>query len=154
DGVHYHFVGRQAFAAERDAGALAEWAEVHRNFYATPKAGIARAFEEGQDVLFDIDYQGAEQLQQAYPEQCVSVLVVPPSMEELEERLRGRGTDPEEVVQHRLKAARGELAQHPVFDYIVVNDDFEFALQALTSIYDAARHGAHLHRRLVERMLG
>jgi len=154
DGVDYTFLSREAFLAERDAGALAEWAEVHGNFYATPKAEIERAFGAGQDLLFDIDYQGAEQLQAAFPEQCTSVLVAPPSMRELEGRLRGRGTDGEDVVRRRLEAARGELAQHALFDYIMVNDDFDAALEALTSIYDAAQYGAHLRRGVVERMLG
>lgn len=154
DGRDYNFLGREAFAARREGGAYAEWAEVHGNLYGTPRAEISRNFEAGKDVFFDIDFQGARQLLEGYPEQTVSVLIVPPSMEVLEERLRGRETDSAEVIERRLRAARAELAEYELFDYVIVNDALEAAYGELEHVYLAARRRTHLHVDLMRRMLG
>lgn len=154
NGVDYHFTDRQTFERMRDAGEFAEWAEVHGNYYATPKSEIYGAFERGEDVFFDIDYQGAEQLIAAFPEESVSLLVVPPSMPELERRLRGRKTDSDEVIARRLKAAAHELAQFELFDFIVANDEFDRALEDMVAIYRASRMRTSLHLDEMREMLG
>lgn len=154
NGVDYHFTDRQTFERMRNAGEFAEWAEVHGNYYATPKSEIYGAFERGEDVFFDIDYQGAEQLIAAFPEESVSLLVVPPSMPELERRLRGRKTDSDEVIARRLKAAAHELAQFELFDFIVANDEFDRALEDMVAIYRASRMRTSLHLDEMREMLG
>lgn len=152
DGEDYHFVDRDRFEAMREKRAFAEWAEVHGNYYGTPTAVIEAAWERGQDLLFDIDYQGARQLKERYPD-ATAVLVAPPALKTLEERLRGRGTDSDEVIESRLAAARHELEQYPLFDYVVKNCDLEEAAQVLTSIYVASRHARHLKMNWVEGLI-
>lgn len=138
EGVHYHFVERAQFEAMVAEGAFAEWAEVHGNLYGTTRASIASAHASDRDVLFDIDYQGARQLKAAYPG-AWGVLVFPPSMAELESRLRGRGTESEEVVLRRLAKAREELSQVSLFEFVIVNDDLSRTAVELASIYAALR---------------
>lgn len=138
DGVHYHFVDRSRFEAMIAAGAFAEWAEVHGNLYGTARTSLEEARAAGRDVVFDIDYQGARQLKAGYPG-AWGVLVFPPSLSDLEARLRGRGTESEEVVARRLAKAREELAQVALFDFVLVNDDLERAAAALQGIYAALR---------------
>lgn len=152
DGEAYHFVSKEEFLEMRSAGVFAEWAEVHGNFYGTSREVIHAAWSNGKDLLFDIDYQGARQLRAAYPE-STAVLVGPPDMETLEERLRGRGTDDEEVIRRRLAAARHELSQYELFDYVVENGSFRHALAGLRSIYDAASFALHLKRDWVKELL-
>jgi guanylate kinase len=153
DGIDYHFVDMATFEQMREAGAFAEWAMVHGNAYATPKSAITSAWEAGEDVFFDIDYQGAAQLDEAFPVESVSVLVAPPSMQELEARLRGRQTDSEETIQRRLRNAREELEQHALFDFILFNDDFDAAADALERIYMAAQYRNHLRKAKLEALL-
>lgn len=139
DGEAYHFVSREQFWAMREQGAFAEWAEVHGNYYGTSRKVVEDAWKGGRDLLFDIDYQGARQLKEAYPD-SVAVLVAPPDMEVLAKRLRGRGTDSEAVIQARLGAARHELEQFELFDFIVENGSFRKAHQELLAIYRAAQN--------------
>lgn len=138
DGVDYHFMDGEAFEALREQDAFAEWAMVHGNYYGTLKSAIHEAWRNGQHVFFDIDYQGAIQLQKRFKHEAVSVLVVPPTLSQLEARLRNRATDSDEVIEHRLKAARHELEQYHIFDYIIVNDDFELACEELKMVYQAS----------------
>jgi guanylate kinase len=154
DGVDYHFVDDETFARMRDQDQFAEWARVHGNFYGTPVGGILDAWKADRDVLFDIDYQGASQLQERFPEDARSVLIIPPSMKALDARLRGRATDSDEVIARRLDAARHELAQFELYDYIVENDDFDLALERLTSIYNACTHQMPLFRNRLMELLG
>ncbi len=153
DGVHYTFVDRGRFEALRDAGGFAEWAEVHGNMYGTPVSEIERAWASDHDVLFDIDYQGATQLQARFAGKTVSVLLAPPDMPSLEARLRGRGTDSEATIARRMAAARHELAQFELFDFVLINDDREETLDALTTIYDASQHLRALRVADVRRIL-
>lgn len=153
DGVDYHFVEEAEFIEMRDNDRFAEWARVHGNFYGTPVSGILQAWKDNRDVLFDIDYQGAAQLQERFSEDARSVLVIPPSMKVLEERLRGRATDSDEVIAQRLDAARHELAQFELYDYIVENDDFDAALQRLTAIYQACTQRMPLFRNHMMELL-
>ncbi|MHC1751351.1 guanylate kinase [Humidesulfovibrio sp.] len=138
DGVHYHFLTRETFISRRDAGYFAEWAEVHGNFYGTPKGPVEEMLGKGQDILFDIDVQGAMQLKRVFP-QALYVFILPPTREVLEKRLRGRGTDAEDVIAKRLKNALGELKEAANFDYLIINDDLEEAADELRAVYVAGR---------------
>lgn len=138
NGVHYHFVSRERFDAMIEEGAFVEWAEVHGNRYGTSFDAIGTQLAKGNSVLFDIDYQGAASLRAVYPH-AVTVMLLPPSMDELERRLRGRATDEEEVILQRLKNAMGEIAQSPNFDYLVINDDIASTYDTLRSIFVAAQ---------------
>jgi len=152
DGVHYHFLTREDFIAKRDAGYFAEWAEVHGNFYGTPKGPVEDKLSRGQDMLFDIDVQGALQLKAVFP-QALYVFILPPSKEVLERRLRGRGTDSEEAIAKRMKNALGELEQAAHFDYHIVNDDIEEAADELRAVYVAGRARAICRPGLVPGLL-
>jgi guanylate kinase len=154
DGVDYHFVDEETFVEMRDREQFAEWAKVHGNYYGTPVSAILDAWKGDKDVLFDIDYQGAKQLEERFPEEARGVLVIPPSMKILEDRLRGRATDAEDVITRRLDAARHELAQFELYDYILENDDFDQALAHLTAIYDACTHLMPLQRDRMLDLLG
>lgn len=153
DGKDYHFVDEARFMRMRDNGEFAEWAKVHGNFYATPRSEITQAFARKEDVFFDVDYQGALQLQAAFPTESVSVLIAPPSLELLERRLRGRATDDEATIARRLDAALHELEQHGTCDYILINDDFEQAYQEFEHIYLAARKRGYLWVKAIEALL-
>jgi guanylate kinase len=148
DGEAYHFVTAATFASMVGAGAFAEHASVHGNCYGSSRTGVQVALDAGEDVLFDIDYQGAQQLKTEFPAAC-AIIVMPPSMAALEARLRGRKTDTDEVIERRMAAARHELSQCDTFDYAVVNDQMEAAYDALRSVYVAQRHDVtHLQRHL------
>jgi guanylate kinase len=139
DGVHYYFVGKEEFLAMRDrqpAGFL-EWAEVHGNFYGTSAAEVERRQQAGCDVMLDIDVQGAAQVRlRANP---VTVFIAPPSLQVLEQRLRGRGSDDDATIAKRLNNARKEMACIDAYDYVIVNDVLEEAAAALRSIIVAER---------------
>jgi guanylate kinase len=135
DGVDYHFVSAERFDRLVEQGALAEWAEVHGNRYGTLRATVEQALAAGRIALFDIDVQGGAQIQATWPRQTASVFVVPPSMAELERRLRGRGTDSEESIGRRLRAAWEELERGSSrYDYVVVNDQLDRAAGDLAAI--------------------
>lgn len=135
DGVHYFFLGREAFEAMIAAGELAEWNEVHGNIYGTPRPFLDQATARGEHVVLDLDVFGKRRFDQVYPDN-IGILVLPPSFPELERRLRGRGTDPEDVIQVRLHNARSELAAAELgnFRHRLVNDDFERARKELLDI--------------------
>ncbi len=152
DGVDYHFVDEDQFQAMREAGEFAESAEVHGNWYGTSMSVIEAAWQRGRDLLFDIDYQGARQLKERVPT-ANAVLIAPPDLITLEERLHGRATDSDEVIEERLSAARHELAQYELFDHIVENDDFDRAAGVLDSIYVATRHERHIQARWLDEIL-
>jgi len=139
DGVDYHFKTVDEFNQMREAGMLLEWAEVHGNFYATPKAQIDELLEAGQDVLFDIDYQGAIQLYETCSDDIVGIFVLPPSIKELKHRLERRADDNEDVINRRLKTARQELREWNKYDYVIVNNDLEKSCALVTEIISAAR---------------
>jgi guanylate kinase len=148
DGVQYHFVDRDRFVALEQAGAFAEWAEVHGNLYGTSLAEIERAEAQGkQGLLFDVDYQGARQIRAKLPD-AASVFILPPSMAELKKRLTGRASDAPEVIERRYRQAHVEIEHYGFFDYLIVNDDLEQAKQALLGIALAERHrrGRLAHR--------
>ena len=138
DGVDYNFVDDAQFRQMVDDDRLAEWAEVHGNCYGTSLETLETAAEQGIDMLLDIDYQGAAQLKKNY-QHGVFVFILPPSFAELEKRLRGRGTDTDEVISQRLKNAEKEISDTGWYDYLVVNDDFQTAFEELSSIVTAER---------------
>jgi guanylate kinase len=139
EGVDYHFVDPRAFQRRIDRGQLLEWAEVHGHFYGTPRGPAERALRSGDMIVFDIDVQGGRSVQRLYPE-AVLVFVLPPSLRELERRLRRRGTDGPDTIRRRMLAARAEIEQGlAAYDYVVVNDDFDHALAELEAIVTAER---------------
>jgi guanylate kinase len=138
DGVDYRFVAPDEFAARRERGEFLEWALVHGNHYGTSRAWIAEQVAAGVDIVLEIDWQGAAQVRALFP-QAVSVFVAPPSFEVLRQRLTARGQDAPDVIERRLQAARSELAHAGDCQYVIINQDFAAACQALVGIVDAAR---------------
>ena len=139
DGVHYHFLDIPAFVELRERGDLLEWAEVHGNFYGTPRKPVERALAKGRDVLFDIDVQGTLQLYQTARADIASVFILPPSIAELERRLNRRAEDAPEVIRRRLRTAQSELAHWNEYDYVLVNDDLDRCFAQLQAILAAER---------------
>ena len=139
DGVHYHFISKRKFEAMRDAGDLLESAEVHGNFYGSPREPIEQALASGRDVLFDIDWQGAQQLYQRMREDIVGVFILPPSANELKSRLERRAEDAGDVIQRRLRNARHEIKHWIEYDYVLVNEDFQTTFVQLKEILSAER---------------
>jgi guanylate kinase len=121
------------------AGEFLEWAHVHGNRYGTPRAAVLQALDAGKDVLFDIDWQGAEQIAASLPEDAVRVFILPPSMHELARRLHARAQDSQKVIEGRLERAYGEIAQWRAYDYVIVNLDYDHAYADLAHIYHAER---------------
>lgn len=154
NGVHYHFISQQRFLSLRDGGELLEWAEVHGNYYGTPRAPVEDALASGRDVLFDIDWQGAAQLREKMSSDVVSVFILPPSMAELRSRLTRRAEDAPEVIEKRLVNARREIAEWPNFDYVVVNDDLDAAFADLTAILRAERNRRSRAAKGIEGFVG
>jgi len=142
DGVHYHFVSEREFRRMVDAGEFLEWAEYgpQGNLYGTSRAAVEGPLARGLDVLLEIDVQGARQIRRRRPDARL-LFVLPPSWEELERRLRGRGTDSPAAVEHRLTVARKELEELPLFDYAVVNDELERAVACVAEVLEAERAG-------------
>ncbi|HTH94435.1 MAG TPA: guanylate kinase [Rhodocyclaceae bacterium] len=138
NGREYHFVDVQTFLSMRDRGDFLEWAEVHGNFYGTSRVWLASQIEAGADVLLEIDWQGAQQVRKQFPE-AVGIFILPPSLLELEHRLRGRGTDDELIIQRRLAAALGEMRHVDEFDFVIINNDLDEALKDLAAAVRAAR---------------
>jgi guanylate kinase len=139
DGVHYRFIDVEEFVALRDRGDLLEWAEVHGNFYGSPRKEIERSLAHGKDILFDIDYQGAMQVRQKAPEDVVSVFILPPSIPELRRRLERRAEDTADVIEKRLAAARVEIDRWRDYDYVLINDDVQRTFARLRAILVAER---------------
>lgn len=139
NGKDYHFVTQAEFERMVEAGELVEWAQVFDNNYGTPKAQIKEGLKEGRDFLFDIDWQGTQQLYQRMETDVVRVFLLPPSIQELEGRLRGRGTDSDEVIAGRMARARNEISHWDGYDYVVVNDDIEACFAKVRTILEAER---------------
>ena len=139
DGVDYKFITEDEFSSMVERNEFAEWAQVHGNRYGTAVHTVNRALEDGKDYLFDVDYQGGAQIRRQWPAESVLVFILPPSMAELERRLRRRATDSPEAIERRLAIAKRELEHFAKYDYLVVNDNLDTALKELSSIYVAAR---------------
>ena len=139
DGVDYHFVDTAKFKDMVANHEFLEWAHVFGNRYGTPHANVEKALSEGRDVLFDIDWQGAQQLYQLAGGDVVRVFIFPPSMEELQRRLTARGTDSQEVIDARMARAAAEISHWDGYDYVLVNDDVESCFAKVQTILDAER---------------
>jgi guanylate kinase len=137
-GREYHFIDIATFVAMRERGEFLEWAEVHGNFYGTSRIWLEQRMAAGQDMLLEIDWQGAQQVREMFPE-AVSIFILPPSLPELERRLRGRGTDPEDVIQRRVAAAMGEMRHVAEFDFVIINNDLQVALEDVCAAVRASR---------------
>jgi guanylate kinase len=140
DGEDYHFVDEATFQAKREAGELLEWARVFNHSYGTPRGPVEEALGDGRDILFDIDWQGAQQIADAMSRDLVRVFVLPPSGKILEERLRARAQDSDQVVADRMARASDEISHWGEYDYVIVNDDLEASCDALRAILVAERH--------------
>ncbi len=144
DGVNYHFVDIESFEQQVSEGAFLEHAKVFDNYYGTSQKTVENQLASGKDVILEIDWQGAQQVKAKIPE-ATTIFILPPSLEELERRLTGRGTDPQEVIDKRMQQAVSEMSHYPEFEYLVINDDFEYALEQLHTIFKA--HRLHTHRQ-------
>jgi guanylate kinase len=138
NGREYHFVDRPAFQRMLEAGEFLESAEVHGNLYATSQKRIEEFRAAGRDVVLEIDWQGAEQVRRLFPE-AIGVFILPPSLGELERRLRARGKDSDEAIRRRLAAAEAEMGHAAEFDYVIINNDFEEARRDLAAVVRASR---------------
>lgn len=139
DGTDYHFVDTQAFGEMRNRGDLLEHAKVFDNYYGTPRQPVEDALRNGRDVLFDIDWQGTQQLQEAAEDDLVKVFILPPTAAELEKRLNSRAQDSADVVASRMAKASDEISHYPEYDYIIVNEQAEASLAQLHGILTAER---------------
>ena len=139
ENVHYHFVSKRHFEAMRDGGELLEWAEVHGNYYGTPREPVEKALSEGRDILFDIDWQGTRQLLEKMRDDVVTVFVLPPTAAELKTRLERRAQDSAAIIKQRLHNALEEIAHWQEYDYILVNRDLDKSFARLRSILTAER---------------
>jgi guanylate kinase len=139
DGVHYHFVSKRQFEGMRDRGDLLEWAEVHGNYYGTPREPVQKALSDGRDVLFDIDWQGTRQLLDKMRDDVVTVFVLPPSAQELKARLVRRAEDSDDIIAERLRNAAEEFLHWNEYDYILVNRDLDKSFARLRAILTAER---------------
>lgn len=153
DGVHYHFVSREDFQARLGQGEFLESAEVYGNYYGTSHAWISAMMRAGEDILLEIDWQGASQVRRLIP-QAVGIYILPPSIEALGERLDGRGQDSQEVIATRMAAARDDMTHAFEYDYIVVNDQFETALEDLLAIVRARRLGIERQMTRLTSLIG
>jgi guanylate kinase len=153
EGIEYHFVSHERFQEMAAADEFAEYAMVHGNMYGTAARQVGDALAQGRDLLFDIDFQGGRQLRQRFPGEVMLAFILPPSLRELERRLRQRGTDADEVIARRLKVARSELEHYDEYDYLIVNDDLDRAYDALRAIYVAACHRAYRQASIAEQLI-
>ena len=137
----------------RDSGELLEWAEVHGNYYGTPRGAVETILSQGRDCLFDIDYQGTRQVREKLPLDTVSVFILPPSMKELRLRLERRAEDASEVIERRLENARKEIARWKDYDYVIINDDLQRSFDDLIAILRAERQRRPRQERGLEKFV-
>ena len=140
EGLDYFFVTREAFEAAIKEGEFLEWAEVHGNYYGTSRKRVEEALKAGKTILFDIDVQGQASVKALFPKECTSVFVTTPTLSILKERLQGRGTDSDAVIEQRLVNALDEMRHIDRYDYLIINDRFEESLDALKSVVVASRY--------------
>ncbi|MEX5378818.1 MULTISPECIES: guanylate kinase [Acinetobacter] len=156
DGVHYHFTQKQDFIDLVEQGGFIEYAEVFGNYYGTAQATVKDQLAKGHDVLLEIDWQGAQQVRNLFPE-SKQIFILPPSQFDLRERLSNRGTDAVEVIEHRLGCAVEDMQQYVNFDYVIINDDFNKALHDLEAVIIANRlvlaQQANRHQELIQKLI-
>ena len=152
DGEHYHFVDDAIFEKMRDNQQFLEHAQVFDNFYGTSRLAVDSLLEKGLDVILEIDWQGAQQIRKLYTD-CCSIFILPPSRAALEERLRSRGQDDDSIIERRMRDATSEISHYQEFDYLVINDDFDEALEMLKAIILARRQRIQLQVQRQEQLL-
>lgn len=156
DGVHYHFTQKQDFIDLVEQGGFIEYAEVFGNYYGTAQATVKEQLAKGHDVLLEIDWQGAQQVRNLFPE-SKQIFILPPSQFDLRERLSNRGTDTVDVIEHRLGCAVEDMQQYVNFDYVIINDDFNKALHDLEAVIIANRLALHQqanrHEKLIQALI-
>ena len=157
DGVDYLFVTKSEFMRLRDRGEMLEYAEVFDNYYATSRSQVEGHLADDRNVVLEIDWQGARQVRESMPE-CVTIFILPPSVEELERRLRDRRTDTPEVIERRLRDAVSDMSHWDEFDHVIINDDLNRAISDLEDVLagkgDASSTSNETRRRAVERIIG
>ncbi len=154
-GKDYHFVSREVFVEMAGRGDFLESAEIYGNLYGTSQSWIKAEIDSGRDILLEIDWQGAAQVRPFFPD-CISIFILPPSIQTLEDRLNGRGKDSAEVIARRMQAARDEISHVSEFDYVIINNKLDEAVQQLRSVVIAARmrrdHQLALHHDLIDQL--
>ncbi len=141
DGVDYSFVSSEEFDGMVNSGSFAEWALVHGNQYGTSRAVVEAGLAEGHDVVFDVDWQGGKQLSEQWPDDALMIFILPPNLVVLEQRLRNRATDEEDVIRRRLKTAIEEIGHHDLYPHKILNDQLEESYALLRSIYLCRKQG-------------
>ena len=154
EGVHYYFVSKPEFEKMLADKELLEWAQVHGNFYGTPRGPVEERLSAGGDMLFDIDWQGTKQVQKSAPRDVVTIFILPPSMKELRARLERRAEDPADVIANRLENARHEIERWPMYDYVIVNRDIQEALADVKAILQAERLRRARQHENIENFVG
>ena len=139
DGIHYFFISKARFSEMSERNELLEHAEVHGNSYGTPRGPVEQALAQGRDILFDIDYQGTQQVRVKAPDDAVTIFILPPSMRELRARLERRAEDQAETIRKRLDAARNEIIRWTSYDYVLINDDLQTTFTDVLAILAAER---------------
>lgn len=152
EGVHYYFRSLEEYQHMIAGGDFLETAAVYSNYYGTPKAPVFEMLNSGDDVMFEIDTLGTEQIKKKYPK-SIAIFIMPPSFEILEQRLRGRGTETEEAILRRLSFAKKELGKYKMFDYIVFNDDKEKAVMSVLAIIDAEKNKIVKNESIIKKLL-
>ncbi len=152
DGTHYYFVDKDYFKKKIESGSVLEHAEYNGNLYGTPKEPVDEMLKAGKAVILEIEVQGAEKIRKLYPD-VISIFLMPPSMRVLEERLRGRNTEDEETINHRLVIAREEIRRASEYDYIVINDTLENAVAQIETIIDAERLKTSRNKNLLSEVM-
>ena len=156
DGVNYHFLSTEAFEQKIADQDFLEYAKVFDNFYGTSRTTVEEQLKKGKDVILEIDWQGAQQVRAIMPD-AISIFILPPSLAELQNRLKGRGTDSEDIIARRMADAQSEISHYHEFDYIVINNVFDIALHELHSIFSAGRltqaNQYQKHSRLIQSLI-
>ena len=137
-GWHYNFVSVDTFRAEVECGNFLEYAQVFDNYYGSSRITVEQLLNDGKDVILEIDWQGARQVREVRSD-IISIFILPPSLEALDERLRNRKQDSDEVIRRRMRDARSDMSHYPEYDYLIINDDFEDALEELLAIFRSGR---------------
>ena len=143
DGQHYYFVDIPSFNAMIENGEMLEHAKVFGNYYGTPRLPVEEALARGHDIIFDIDWQGTQQLREIARDDLVTVFILPPNAKELERRLRARAQDPEETIRHRMEKAADEMTHYSEYDYVLINNNVDMAIQQAQHILDSERLKRH-----------
>lgn len=152
EGVNYHFISHEQFEKMLDGSEFLEHAQVFDNYYGTGQAWVDSELKKGVDVILEIDWQGAQQIRRLHPD-CASIFILPPSRETLEQRLRQRNQDSDEIIARRMQGAVEEMSHYVEFDYLVINDDFQTALADLQSIVKSHRLQQHLQNEKLKHLL-